>query len=179
MSQKLLERIASGALSRQDLARLRANALPLAERGDEGAKAVLEALEANAVPSDRYILFMGFCPSADFDNRLDIGWRAESVCYYRNSKDTSGQLERFQSMLRGDLIVLKKRHEFGKTMQLFGHGRVRGIRGGQYRDLDVDWSPQTEVITVPLLGCNSTVDVRSLAQVDAEMPETFYAWLKA
>ena len=35
------------------------------------------------------------------------------------------QVEQFNTIYSGDLVVMKKREEFGKTMKLYGHGRVK------------------------------------------------------
>ena len=122
---------------------------------------------------------MGFCPDADFDERLDTHWEAEGICRF-DYLESAAQLERFASICVGDLVVLKKREQFGKTMKLFGHGRVTGIDHDDdgVRFLKVHWSGQDQVIEVPLLGCNSTVDIRGIEAVEAEMPDEFYQWLK-
>lgn len=176
MSQIILDRLARGEFSRAELSKLRINAAAKASHGDLEAKAILNAIDDSPAAADKYILFMGFCPGANFDNRLDVEWRQQGFCYYHYEEDAL-QFERFQTILRGDLIILKKRHEFGRTMRLYGHGRVTGIRQGRYRDLQVDWAPEGEVITVPLMGCNSTVDIRTIDQVNADMPDEFHAWL--
>jgi hypothetical protein len=41
----------------------------------------------------------------------------------------------------------------------------------------MNWSTQDQIIEVPLMGCNSTVDVRTIEQVEAEMPVDFFSWL--
>jgi hypothetical protein len=57
---------------------------------------------------------------------------------------------------------------------------VTGIKHDQEnnRYLEMNWYPQEEVIEVPLMGCNSTVDVRTIEQVEAEMPAQFYPLAK-
>jgi hypothetical protein len=121
---------------------------------------------------------MGFCPGADFDNRLDIEWRQRNICTFV-FHESEQQSERFGSIWPGDLIVTKKRHRFGETMQLFGYGRVAGFHYDEdgHRVLEMNWSDQQEVIEVPLIGCNSTVDIRTMEQIEAQMPEEFFAWL--
>lgn len=66
-------------------------------------------------------------------------------------------------------------------MKLYGFGRVSGIAydNDQVRYLEMDWSDQEETIEVPLMGCNSTVDIRTIETVENEMTEEFYTWLKA
>ena len=121
---------------------------------------------------------MGFCPSADINNRLDIEWKRLGVCTFV-FHESDQQSERFNAILPGDLIVLKKRHRFGETMQLFGHGRVVGVKydSENHRYLEMNWSNQEEIIEVPLMGCNATVDTRSIEQVEEQIPEEFFKWL--
>ncbi|MCL6272334.1 hypothetical protein M3P05_20670 [Sansalvadorimonas sp. 2012CJ34-2] len=95
--------------------------------------------------------------------------------------ESKHQVERFNSICKGDRVILKKREQFGKTMKLYGHGRVTSIAydNDNIRYLNMDWSDQDEIIEVPLMGCNSTVDTKSIEQVEDEMPEQFYNWLEA
>lgn len=176
---KAIERIKSGNMSRADLVRLKRNADEKYCKGDSEAKYVLDAINS-ATPTDSYILFMGFCPGADFNERLDTEWKEKRICRF-DYHESEHQVERFNSICKGDLVVLKKREQFGKTMKLYGHGRVNGIAydEDQVRYLKMDWSNQEEVIEVPLMGCNSTVDIRTIEAVEDEMPEEFYTWLKA
>jgi len=76
-------------------------------------------------------------------------------------------------------VILKKREKFGKTMKLYGHGRVEAISidATEHRYLKMNWSKQNEVIEVPLMACNSTVDIKSMEQVEAQMPKEFFGWL--
>src|SRR5271163_61950 len=76
--QKALERIRAGRCTREDLVRLHENAARLLATGDNDAQFVLDAI-CQAIPTDQYIVFMGFCPSADFANRLDIGWKKDGI----------------------------------------------------------------------------------------------------
>jgi hypothetical protein len=174
---KALERIQSGAMTRADLIALRENAHAKIAAGDRDAEHVVSAIN-QAKPADAYVLFMGFCPGADFNDRLDIEWKAKGICRFDYLESTQ-QLERFNSICVGDLVVLKKREQFGKTMRLFGHGRVKLIAYDEndIRYLVMDWSSQSAVIEVPLMGCNSTVDVRTIEAVEGEMPEEFWQWL--
>lgn len=177
--EKIVDRISSGSMSRADLVKLKANADKKLSEGDLEAKHVLDAIN-NATPADAYILFMGFCPDADFNNRLDVGWKEDKVCRF-DYLESEHQLERFNSICKGDLVVLKKREKFGKTMKLYGHGRVNSVAydDDSVRYLNMDWSNQEEIIEVPLMGCNSTVDVKSIESVENAMPKEFYEWLEA
>jgi hypothetical protein len=175
--QKTIDRIRERKYSRADLTNLRENVLRRLASGDKEAQFVIDAIE-QATPTDQYIVFMGFCPGAEFENRQDIGWKKDGICTFAYH-DSEQQVERFANIHVGDLVVLKKRHKFGETMQLYGHGRVTGIRydSGNHRYLTMNWSDQATVIEVPLMGCNSTVDIRSVAAVADEMPESLYEWL--
>ena len=175
---KAVERVRSGEMSRSDLARLKRNAEQKLATGDEEARQVLDAIN-NATPTDSYVLFMGFCPGADFSERLDTEWKKQGICRF-DYLESEHQAERFNSICKGDLVVLKKREKFGKTMKLYGHGRVKTVAydDDQIRYLKMDWSDQDQVIEVPLMGCNSTVDVKSIEIVEDEMPQEFYEWLK-
>lgn len=165
-------------MSRDDLVGLKLNAEKKLADGDQDAKSVLSAINI-ATPADSYILFMGFCPDADINNRLDIEWKEKGICRF-DYRESESQAARFDTMCAGDLVVLKKREVFGKTMKLFGHGRVKSIAydDKNTRYLIVNWSGQAEVIEVPLMGCNSTVDVKSIDAVESEMPDEFWHWLK-
>lgn len=174
---KALERIQSGTMTRVDLVALRENALAKVEAGDRDAEHVVSAIN-QAKPADAYVLFMGFCPDADFNERLDIEWKAKGICRY-DDLESPQQMERFNSICVGDLVVLKKGEQFGKTMTLYGHGRVKSIAYDEnnIRYLVMDWSEQSEVIEVPLMGAASTVNIRAIEAVEGEMPEEFWQWL--
>lgn len=173
----LLDKIASGTYTRADLAKLRSNAVTKLAAGDMQATVVIEAID-RSTPKDHRIIFMGFCPAADFANRRDREWKDRGVCVF-DYWESEVQRTRFEGIWPGDLIVLKKRHQFAKTMMLHGHGRVTGVRHDEAgrRFLEMAWSPQETLIEVPLMGCNSTVDVRTMERVEAEMPEEFFTWL--
>lgn len=174
----VVARVQSGTMSRAELGKLRRNAQEKLLRGEQDAQQVLAAIDY-AVPSDEYILFMGFCPGADFSGRLDIEWKDKGICRYDRAHRVAQQ-ERFESICKGDLVVLKKREQFGKTMKLFGHGRVAALATDEnnVRYLKMNWSAQNEEIEVPLLGCNSTVDIRTMQVVEDEMPAEFFTWLQ-
>ena len=64
-------------------------------------------------------------------------------------------------------------------MKLYGHGRVKSVAYDEndMRYLLMDWSSQEEIIEVPLMACNSTIDIKAIEQVEEVMPETFWQWL--
>lgn len=177
--QKTIDNVNSGTMTRDDLAQLERNAKEKLAQGDVDAKDVLSAIEL-AKPADSYVLFMGFCPDADFGNRLDTEWKNRGICRF-DYLESEHQVERFNSICAGDLVVLKKREVFGKSMKLYGHGRVKSIAYDEnnIRYLIMDWSNQEEIIEVPLMACNSTVDIKSIEAVKGEMPDEFYQWLKS
>ncbi|MEQ1535641.1 MAG: hypothetical protein ABL923_07155 [Burkholderiaceae bacterium] len=175
--EKLIHKISAGELSRADLHNLRLNAFNKLTNGDDDAKAVLSAIGV-ATPRDTYILFMGFCPDADINNRQDTEWKKDGVCRF-DYLESEIQVERFNRICIGDLVILKKREQFGKTMKLYGHGRVIGIghESDEIQFLKMNWSSQSLIIEVPLMGCNSTVDIKEMETIKAEMSDEFYSWL--
>lgn len=175
--EKVIERIKSSKMSRSDLIKLKRNAENKFASGDTGVKDVLIAIN-NAKPMDPSILFMGFCPSADFTKRLDIEWKKKGICRF-DYTESKQQLKKFDAIYKGDLVILKKREEFSKTMKLYGHGRVSSVAYDENntRYLVMSWSSQNKIIEVPLMGCNSTVDVRLIETVEDNMPDEFYKWI--
>jgi len=176
--EKILETISSGRLDRSKLAKIRRNAEAKLNDGDVDAQAVIDAINIS-VPSDDYILFMGFCPDADSNNRLDEEWKEKGICEFNWEKSTH-QMTAFQEICPSDLVVLKKIEKFGKTMKIFGYGRVEAIAidDNGLRYLKMNWSSQEQVINVPLMGCSSTVNVKSMAAVEEQMPKEFFEWLR-
>lgn len=176
--QKIIEHIKSGQLTRVELQALRENATAKFKGGDTDAQAVILAMDT-AISKDTYIIFMGFCPNADLSNRLDTEWRERGICTFDYDESIS-QMDRFRAIVPGDLLILKKRQVFGKTMRIYGHGRVHATRTGTdgRRFLEMAWSMQDEVMEVPLMGCDSTVNLRTLETVEAEMPVQFFDWLR-
>jgi len=160
--EKILESIASGRLNREQLVKIRRNAETKLKDGDMDAQSVLDAINVS-VPSDDYILFMGFCPDADVDNRLDEEWKEKGICCF-DWQESIVQMERFHTICAGDLVILKKGEQFGKTMKLYGYGRVKSIAedAAGLRYLKMNWSKQDQIIEVPLMGANSTVDIKTM-----------------
>jgi hypothetical protein len=174
---KVLEKISAGKMNRSDLQDLRKNALDKHRNGDVDAMKVITAIDI-AKPIDTYILFMGFCPDANVNERLDIEWKEKGICRF-DYPESLVQVERFNSICVGDLVILKKIAKFGKTMTLHGHGRVKEIAYDEnnVRFFMMDWSNQSDVIEVPLMGAGSTVNIKAMESVEGEMPDEFYAWL--
>lgn len=174
---KILSRIGSSHLSREELSSLRANALKVIGRGNAAAQEVLDAIN-RAAPTDSYFVFMGFCPGADFSNRLDMEWKRKGICTFEFF-DSERQMKRFRSIHVGDMIILKKNQERGRTMRLYGHGRVASLDKSPKGDfmLKMLWSTQADEIEVPLMACNDTVNIRELERVDKAMPDEFWRWI--
>lgn len=175
--QKQIDNIKTGKKTRGYLGKLRKNAEIKLEQGDLDAKIVIDEID-KAVPTDQYILFMGFCPDGDASNRLDSDWKEKGICRF-DWEESEGQMEDFYSICAGDLVILKKIELFGITMKLYGYGRVKSVAydDNNMRYLVMDWHDQSEVIEVPLMACNSTVNIRAIEQVEEVMPEDFWQWL--
>ena len=175
--KKQIDKIRSGKMTRDSLGKLKKNAEAKLAQGDFDVKLVIDEID-KAVPADQYILFMGFCPDADVDNRLDTEWKEKGICCF-DWEESEHQMNRFHTICAGDLVILKKREVFGKTMKLYGYGRVKSVAydDKNMRYLVMDWSDQSQVIEVPLMACNSTVDIKSIKQVEEAMPEDFWQWL--
>ncbi len=64
-------------------------------------------------------------------------------------------------------------------MKLYGYGRVKTVAydDNNMRYLVMKWEEQQEVIEVPLMACNSTVDIKSIKQVEEAMTDSFWQWL--
>jgi len=174
---KQIAKVESGTMNRTELSKLKQNAKTKLKQGEEDAKYVIDSIN-QASPSDSYILFMGFCPNADLENRLDIEWKEKGICTFQYYESET-QEDRFNKVCKGDLVVLKKIQQYGKTMRLYGHGRVKKISyyENNKRYLEMDWSNQEEVIEVPLMGANATVNIKSIEIVEEAMPEEFFDWL--
>ncbi len=176
--QNVVDRIQAGKLTRDELREVRQKALVQQNAGDEDASTVVLAIDG-AVARDSGILFMGFCPGAELKNRLDIAWKEQGVCTFNHDKDPK-QVNTFMNICAGDLVVLKIAEQFGKTMALHGHGRVAALKTGAdgRRYLEMVWSDQAHILSgVPMMACQSTVNLRSMEKVEAAMPPEFFDWL--
>jgi len=176
--ENTIKKIRDGRMTRTELRDVREKALAKKKTGDSDAHEVLQAID-HAVAQDASMIFMGFCPNAEIANRLDTAWKTHGVCTF-DFDESVVQMETFRNICAGDLLVLKKVEKFGKTMRLYGHGRVKAAKEGNdgRRYLEMQWSPQERVIEVPLIGCQSTVNLRSMESVEAAMPDEFFTWLE-
>lgn len=177
-----IERVRNGKHSRAELVKIRDNAEAALAKGTSDAQFLIDAVNATPVAElHREYVFMGFCPDADFSNRQDEIWMAEGFCKF-DFLESEHQYRRFCAIHAGDVIILKKREKFGETMRLFGHGIVNRIvpaNATELQYLRVDWVRPAAEIEVPLMGCNSTVDVRSIEVVESSMSAEFWDWMRS
>ena len=173
---RTIQRIFDRGYSRVDLIRLRDNALAEAAKGSVLALEVIKAIDSTGVPpKDRKMAFMGFCPAGDIKNRLDVKWIAEGICEF-GFFGSEHQHDRFAEIMVGDTVILKKREQFGETMRLYAYGLVAEVIEIGAR-LRMDWKSSGKEIVVPLMGCNSTVDMKSIETVVRAMPKEFWEWM--
>jgi hypothetical protein len=184
---KIVARIMSGELSRSECLGIRDNALrilkaPKTEEFRLQAEEVLRACDAYAPNQlSAHYNFMGFCPGADIKRRRDLMWKEKGICDF-HFDESPAQLEKFAQQVPGDWIILKKRLSLkDQEMELFGFGKITRRREDDdgYVFFDMNWDKQSEVIVVPLMGCNATVNMRSLKQVEEAMSTDFWDWLGA
>lgn len=176
-----IARVRNGEQTRSGLMKIKTNAEVFLSRGVADAQYLIDEINQTPLaPLQKEYVFMGFCPDADFRNRQDEKWMAEGFCKF-DFLESEHQYRRFCDIHVGDVMILKKREKFGETMRLFGHGIVKRVvqsKATEKQYLRVDWfKPETE-IEVPLMGCNSTVDIRSIDVVEKSMPPEFWDWLK-
>ena len=183
--EKIIRRIRSATLTRQEFLAIRENAESIlkSDKAPENKSYANQILTAcNEYPLGRHVWeynFMGFCPGADISKRCDIHWRQEGFCEFK-FEDSPPQMDKFSAQTPGDWIILKKRLSLkNQTMQLFGYGQItkRLVDAKGYTYFLVNWSEQSEVITVPLMGCNSTVNMKKHKDIEAVMPSDFWDWL--
>jgi hypothetical protein len=175
--QKKIDEINSGKYSRSELQKIKDNANRMLEMGKTEVLSIIDAL-TNAVPSDRYIVFMGFCPAGSIENSQYEDWMGKGIRTY-DWFDDAAQTQAFEQICVNDLVVLKKQNINAQKMTLHGWGRVKSISHNRAEGhvLAMDWSSQKEVIEVPLMGITKTVNVRALAHIEEKLPDSFFSWL--
>ena len=131
-----------------------------------------------SAPNDQRIVFVDFCPGGVVLNRLDIGWLQQGICFFDHFS-CEEQWETFQSIMVGDLIVMKRDSQISQTTRLYAHGRVIASELNENRDrvLLVNWSQDQDQIEVPMIRCNNMVKIQDIDEVEAEMPIDFWHWL--
>lgn len=174
---KILKILQSSSMTRTELAVYRDRIFGMLKTDDPNHADLARAFD-NAVPSDSYLVFMGFCPGADFSRRQDTRWRELGICEFEFDQ-SEAQVRRFATIRVRDQIILKKRERFGETMKLYGHGKVVGVdyTAEGRRVLKMEWHPNQAIIEVPLMGCNSTVNLKKTSAVLKAMPPEFHRWL--
>lgn len=175
--RSIIEQIKLGNLTRDELQTMRIRAQAKLDGGDDDSRLVLQALD-NAVAKDSGIIFMGFCPNGDLSNRLDDEWKLQGVCTF-DYDDSVDQMNLFRGICAGDLVILKKSEKFGQTMSLHGHGRVTGTNTGsdgrRYLEMASSFAGRFSS-DVPMMGCQSTVNLRNMRAVEGVMPREFFEW---
>ena len=182
-NEKIIQKIKDGTISRADRLKLYKNAKSYFQRGvlENNPEEILILIETISVPPlQQQYVFMGYCPGALLENRQDDIWIADGFCEF-NWVTNEKQLSDFYDIMVGDTIILKKRETFGKTMKISGHGKItERVESRKTNKLyfRVDWRVPEEFLIVPLMGCNATVNPRSIESVETDMPEDFWEWLK-
>ena len=177
---KLLQRIQRKEIPRSDLLKIRENAKSLLQKGNAEAAEIIDAINKIGPPKlEAMYAFLGFCPGGDIENRQDDKMLKDGIYEYNDISKVK-QLEHLTDIMVGDTIILKKRQTFGKTMRIYSYGPVNEvcesrITGKPY--FRVEWTTPSEFLEVPLMACNSTVNIRDVANVEKSMPEEFWDWL--
>ena len=124
-----------------------------------------------SAPNVRRIVFVDFCPGGVVVNRRDIAWLQQGICTF-DYFSSEEQWETFQSIVVGDLIVMKRDLATSRTTRLYAHGRVVAWDLDENRDrvLLVNWSHEQVQIEVPLISCNNMVKIQGIGEVQAAMP---------
>jgi len=181
--ETLPEKIAAGEISRSKILALHRNLVDRLElvQGDKLrlANDLIAVIRTTYVPPlQSEYLFMGYCPGADIRRRRDEIWIKDGFCNFA-FVSSKHQVKNFFKVLPGDLVILKKREKFGKTMLIHAHGKVTSLESNKdgMRYLKVDWRQPQSPLEVPLMGCNSTVNFRTLRQVEDAQTDEFWKWL--
>jgi hypothetical protein len=186
-----VERIVSGKCSRSEILRIRENAINIIEaeidnpiekneaKIEEATKDLLACDSNMPEPLSSQYNFMDFCPGQEIKNRRDILWREQGTCNF-DFGESEGQRTAFSLQVPGDWIILKKMNESSENMTLFGFGKItkRSMEARGFTFFDVDWNNQSQEILVPIMGCNSNINMKTLERVKKVMGEEFWAWLR-
>ena len=190
--EKLKEVIETGKWSREEILRMKdacSRSLGDPTRAEE-AEALLQVIHESKIHETKAeYVFMGYCPGGDIENALDEEWISTGFCEF-GYLDSQVQMDRFFAIVPGDILILKKRSEFGKSMEIHAWGTVTatgtrknaketktGVQfpvGSPY--LKVNWH-RKEMLEVPLMGCNYTVNIKTYDALKKEMPDEFWMWL--
>ena len=131
-----------------------------------------------APPDVQRIVFVDFCPGGVVVNRKDVGWIQQGICTFDHFSSEE-QWETFQSIVVGDLIVMKRDLAVSQTTRLYAHGRVVAWELDEKRDrvLLVNWSYEQGQIEVPRICCDNMVKIQDIGEAEAAMPMSFWEWL--
>ncbi len=176
---KTVEHIKSSLLTRSEILAMERSATVLIEKGDTGAQDILDAL-AKVAERDRNIVFMDFCPGGVLRNRLDLDWKKWGNCTFE-FQPGNDQLQTFNSIPEGALVILKKVQQVGETMRLYGHGRVNSVTHlpSSGNILHMDWlKEQKYEIEIPILGCVNSVNFVAKDSLDKRELQEFWDWLR-
>jgi len=185
-----IERIILGKCSRSEILRIREKASNIIKNAIDKPTKVNEAKAKEATedllacdshmpePLSSQYNFMGFCPGADIKNRRDVMWREQGTCDFHFG-ESEGQVMAFSLQVPGDWIILKKVEEFDKTMTLYGFGKInkRLMDEKGFTYFQVNWNDQSEKMLVPLMGCNSNINMKTLKRVEKVMDKEFWDWI--
>ena len=185
-----IERVISGKCSRSEILRIRESANNIiknaidkpSKENETKAKEATEALLAcdshMPEPLSSQYNFMGFCPGDDIKKRRDAIWREQGICDFHFG-ESEGQMTAFSLQVPGDWIILKKKEKLNETMSLYGFGKInkRLIDEKGLTHFQVNWNDQSEKMLVPLMGCNSYINMKALKRVEKVMPKEFWDWI--
>ena len=185
-----IERIVSGKCSRSELLRVREEASNLIKlaidkptqenkaKAKEADEALLACDSNMPEPLSSQYNFMNFCPEGNIKRRSDIMWREQGICNF-HFEEIGGQMTAFSLQVPGDWIILKKVQEKDITMALYGFGKItkRLVDKKGFTYFDVSWNDQAQEIIVPLMGCNSNINMKTLDRVKKVMDKVFWDWL--
>lgn len=178
--EQAMKNVSDGKYNRAELLNLKMNAETYLSEKPEIFD-LLELISNTAVPElELEYVFLGFCPGADLKRRRDTEWIKRGFIDFHFIESKS-QMAKFEAIHPPDKIILKKRQKIGKTMIIHAFGEVTHSNLDKTSGLtnhSVNWKITDDPLEVPLLGCNSTVNIRSIEQVDENMPEEFWQWLK-
>lgn len=178
--QVILDGITDGKYTRDRLQKIRENALRKFKEGANEAREIVDAIDRIGPPKiEAQYAFLGFCPGADIERRQDEKMLKNGI-YEFDFVSSETQLKRMGRIMAGDTIILKKREVFAETMRIYSHGPVTQVCESKFTGkpyFNVDWITPPEFLEVPLMGCNSTINIRELAHVEESMPKEFWDWL--
>jgi hypothetical protein len=176
---RTVEQIKSTILMRSEVRAMEGSVRILIEKGDAGAQDILDAL-AFVAERDQTIVFMDFCPGGVLRNRLDLDWKKWGNCTFEFHPGND-QLQTFNAIPEGALIVLKKAQQIGETMRVYGHGRVDSVTHlpSSGNILHMNWSKEQKYeIEIPLMGCANAVNIVETASLEGAGFREFWDWLR-